>query len=764
MTFDPTSIVAKELEIASSKVGAVLKLLEEGNTIPFIARYRKEMTGDLDEVQIRAIEERGAYLTELDKRRQAILASIEEQGKLTEDLKKKIESAETKSALEDLYAPFKPKRRTRAIIAKEKGLEPLANRILEQPVDGGPEAEAAAFVDAEKGVENVEEALKGARDIVAEVVSDHPDIRAMVRGVFAKDGVLVSAKAPKAEEGADKFKDYFEYKEPVAAIPSHRYLAIRRGEREKALRCGVSVNADRIVEDILEMMNRVPASPFAGELEKAAGDGYNRLLSTTVETDLRADLKMNSDRAAVEVFAGNLRSLLLAAPFGTKAVIGVDPGLRTGCKCAALDATGKFLGNMTFNLVRGDAGIEKSRADFLAFAKRFDPVAVAVGNGTGGRETEKFVRETLAKNDMRDVIVVQVSESGASVYSASEIAGKEFPDLDLTVRGAISIARRLQDPLSELVKIEPKSIGVGQYQHDVHQPLLGRKLEEVIESCVNHVGVELNTASAPLLAHVAGIGPKLADNIVGHRETNGAFRKRRQLLKVAKLGPKAFEQAAGFLRIRGGEHPLDASAVHPERYALVERIAKDIGVPLKELVGNEEAVKRIDIQKYVGEEVGELTLKDILSELAKPGRDPRDTFDPPEFREDVQTMEDLTEGMALEGVVTNVTAFGAFVDVGVHQDGLVHISQLADRFVRDPAEVVKVGDKIKVRVLGVDLARKRISLTAKSGAPQQRDGGQRNQDSGRPRNGNPRGPKQPFQKKPQKETFSYNPFADLLKK
>ncbi|MDJ0766803.1 MAG: Tex family protein [Myxococcota bacterium] len=756
MPFDPVLLIARELALPDAKVSAVVQLLADGNTVPFVARYRKEATGNLDEIQIRTIEERHQYLAEFHKRRQAILTTIEEQGKLTDELKSKIEAATTKAELEDLYLPYKPKRRTRATIAREKGLEPLAVRMLEQPETGDPLAEAEAFVDAEKGVEDVTAALKGARDIAAEIIAENAEIRTLVRNRNANQGALVSQLVPGKADASEKFKDYYDYSESIGAIPSHRFLAVRRGEREGVLKVGIQVENDLLLSEIATVMNHRETSPFSEELTLAIHDSYQRLLSPSVETDLRADLKMAADRAAVEVFASNLRSLLLAPPFGTKPSIGIDPGLRTGCKCAAVSATGKFLGNMTFNLVQGKDSAARGKEDLAAFVKRFDPGAIAVGNGTGGREAEKFAREALREASLGHIVVVQVSEAGASVYSASELAGKEFPDLDLTVRGAISIARRLQDPLAELVKIEPKSIGVGQYQHDVHQPLLVRKLDEVVESCVNHVGVTLNTASAPLLARVAGIGPKLAENIVAHREVNGAFKRRKDLLGVAKLGPKAFEQAAGFLRIPNGEHPLDASAVHPERYGLVEQMASDIQVDLALLTSNASLADRIDISSYVSDDVGEPTLRDIIAELKKPGLDPRDTFNPPAFREDVQTMEDLQEGMKLEGIVTNVTAFGAFVDVGVHQDGLVHVSELADRFVRDPAEIVKVGDKISVRVIGVDLARKRISLSAKSEVPPKGASHPTKQAK------RPQKPMRPQKQRPAK--FTYNPFADLLKK
>lgn len=718
--FDPVPQIAAELSLPPSNVAAVVALLAEGSTVPFIARYRKEVSGGMDEVQIRTIEERRSYLLELEERRATVLASIEEQGKLTDELRAKILACTTKAELEDLYLPYKPKRRTRAIIAREKGLQPLADRILEQPETGDPMAEAQAFISQEEGKEvaSAEDALKGARDIVAEVVAETAEIRAYVRETFAAEGWLISEAVPEKAIAPTKFEQYYDFREAVKDIPSHRFLAIRRGESEGVLRARIEVDGDAIVGRILAMVNHTPASPFAAQLAEAVSDGYRRLLMPSVENDVRVDLKMRSDRAAVDVFADNFRNLLLQPPLGTRSVIGIDPGLRTGCKCAAVDETGKFLDTITIYLTKGDAALERARAEFTAFIAKHRPMGVAVGNGTGGRETEAFVRKALAEAGVSELFVVLVSEAGASVYSASDVAREEFPELDLTIRGAISIARRLQDPLAELVKIEPKAIGVGQYQHDVHQPLLQRKLGEVVESCVNHVGVELNTASAPLLSYVAGIGKSVAKKIVTHREEKGVFRSRMELLEISGLGPKAFQQCAGFLRIRGGEQVLDGSAVHPERYDLVFRIAADLDVSLNDLVGDPQVVERIDISRYIGDGVGEPTLRDIVDELKKPGRDPRDQFEPPAFREDVMSMDDLKPGMALEGVVTNVTAFGAFVDIGVHQDGLVHVSQLADRFVKEPSDVVKVGDKIKVKVLEVDLARKRIALTARSGAPQ----------------------------------------------
>lgn len=740
--FDPAPLVAAELNIPPRGVAAVIELLSSGATVPFIARYRKEATGALDEVQIRDIEERHAYLMDLEKRRQSILASISEQGKLSDKLRERILAVTTKTALEDLYLPYKPKRRTRATIARERGLEPLAARILAQPKEGDPLVEAAAFVNAEREVPDAAAALAGARDIVAETVAENATVRTAVRETFLRDGVLVSEVVPEKAQEPTKFKDYYSYREPVATVPSHRFLAVRRGEKEEVLRLSIDLPAEPLLARILTLVGFERRSPFAEPLREAAEDGYKRLLAPSVETDVRVELKLRADRDAVEIFASNLRNLLLAPPLGPKPVVGIDPGLRTGCKCVALDATGKFSENITIQPHQGTEAAERAKRALAAFVSRHKPFAVAVGNGTAGRETEAFARRTLIDEGLRDIVAVLVNEAGASVYSASDIARDEFPDLDVTVRGAISIARRLQDPLAELVKIDPKAIGVGQYQHDVHQPLLARKLEEVVESCVNHVGVDLNTASAPLLSYVAGIGPKLAKKIVEHREQNGTFNSRRRLLDVSGLGPRTFEQAAGFLRIRGGAQPLDASAVHPERYDLVARMAKDMGVELRELVGNASLADRIELGRYVSDGVGEPTLRDIVAELKKPGRDPRAMFEPPRFREDVMTLADLKPGMELEGVVTNVTAFGAFVDVGVHQDGLVHISQLADRYVKDPNEVVRAGDRLKVRVLEVDLQRGRISLSARSpdasrGGPRQDSAPQRERGPARPGGGQP---------------------------
>ncbi len=696
--------IADELKIRATQVAAVEKLFAEGSTIPFIARYRKEAHGNLDEVQIGKIQERLAYFRELDERKESILKSIDEQGKLTDELKEKILSCTVKSRLEDLYQPFKPKRRTRAQVAKEKGFEPLADEIWNGAWQGGSSDEDLSF----------------ARDILAERIADIPDVRGAVRQAFATKAVVKSEVVSPRPTTPTKFEQYYDFSEPIATIPSHRYLAIRRGQAEKVLWVKLELDREAVVTRIVEIVDATRGARGSAacevQIRLSAEDAYKRLLAPSCEIDVMVEKKGEADRAAVEVFAENLRHLLLASPLGEKAVLAIDPGIRTGCKVAMIDATGKYLGKTVLFPQMKATESAKAIAQIVA---KYHVEAIAVGNGTAGRETEAFVRETLKRlkvqhPEIPTPLVVSVSEAGASVYSASEIAREEFPDLDLTVRGAISIGRRLQDPLAELVKVDPKAIGVGQYQHDVYQPLLAAKLDEVVVSCVNGVGVELNTASAPLLERVSGLTPTLAKAIVEWRDANGKFASRDDLMKVKGLGPKAFEQCAGFLRIRGAKNPLDASAVHPERYALVERMAKDVGLGVADLVGNALAAKKIDIRAYITKDVGEPTLKDIVSELVKPGRDPRKTFEPPSFREDVTKIEDVKEGMKLEGVVTNVTAFGAFVDIGVHQDGLIHLSELSDNYVSDPASVVKAGDRLQVTVIGVDVARGRISLSAKS--------------------------------------------------
>jgi len=776
--FDPIPVLAAELNLPRASVSAVVQLLAESSTVPFIARYRKEATGGLDEVQIRNIEERRTYLVEMEARRKSILNEIKSQGKLTPELQKQLATAGTKAELEDLYLPFKPKRRTRATIAKERGLEPLANLIWGQSRDGSPSTSAQSFVNREKEVADVNAALAGARDICAERIAEDPEVRKHTREAYVRDGSIRVSKTKDFEDKTTKFDSYASFEEPIARIPSHRYLAIRRGETEGVLRAGLDVDQSNVVPFIQKHAKLDPASPWAGELSAAIKDGVERLLLHSVQVDVRVELKMQADKGAIEVFAQNLRELLLSAPFGTKTVLGIDPGQRTGCKCAVVDETGKLLEHETIYLVQGDAALERARQSLRAICKKYPIVAVAVGNGTHGRETEAFVRELLKEEGLTATptpLCVAVSEAGASIYSASDVAREEFPDLDLTVRGAISIARRLQDPLAELVKVDPKSIGVGQYQHDVFQPFLAKKLDEVVESCVNSVGVEVNLASAPLLSRVAGIGPTLAKKIVSYRNEKGAFTSRSKLLEVPGFGPRTFEQAAGFLRVRGGEHPLDSSAVHPERYALVEKMAADLGVPVVSMIGNRELLERLDPKRYQAGDVGSFTLNDILSELKKPGRDPRATFEPPKFRDDVRTMEDLKTEMVLEGVVTNVTAFGAFVDIGVHQDGLVHVSQLSDRFVKDPNEVVKVGDKLSVRVLEVDLVRKRIALSAKRGSDAQVGGAsgarpatgpgggrpEQNRDRRPPNQGRPQGGGKP---QAAAQGFTNNPFAAHFRK
>ena len=698
--------IAAEVGVGVHQVTAVDKLLAEGSTVPFIARYRKEAHGNLDEVQIGKIQDRVKYYTELEERKETILKSIDEQGKLTDELREKIVGCFVKSRLEDLYQPYKPKRRTRAQVAKEKGYEPLADQIW----NGEP-------------FEGTDEDLQYARDILAERIADIADVRGAVRQAFATHSKVKSEVATPKPTEPTKFEQYYEFEESIATIPSHRYLAIRRGQAEKVLWVHLELEKEPVISRILEILEGLEVRGILernrltrAQIELAAEDAYKRLLAPSCEIDVVVEKKMEADRAAVEVFAENLRHLLLASPLGSKAVLAIDPGIRTGCKVAMMDATGKYLGKTVIFPMQKQLEAEKAVAMIVA---KYHAEAIAVGNGTAGRETESFVRATLKKlhaqhPEIPIPIVVSVSEAGASVYSASEIARKEFPDLDLTVRGAISIGRRLQDPLAELVKIDPKAIGVGQYQHDVDQNLLGGKLNEVVVSCVNGVGVELNTASAPLLERVSGLTPTLAKAIVEWRDANGRFESREQLKKVKGLGPKAFEQCAGFLRIRGAKNPLDSSAVHPERYELVERMASDIGLGVGDLVGNSLAAKKIDVSKYIAPGVGEPTLKDIVNELVKPGRDPRKTFEPPKFRDDVTKIEDVKEGMKLEGVVTNVTAFGAFVDIGVHQDGLIHLSELSDNYVSDPASVVKAGDRLQVTVIGVDRARQRISLSAKS--------------------------------------------------
>jgi uncharacterized protein len=712
MTSRHTALVAEELHLRPESVAAAAELFAEGCTIPFVARYRKEATGSLDEVALLAIRDRLAQLEELDKRREAILKSLEERELLTEELRRNLEEAPTLARLEDLYLPFRPKRRTRATIAKEKGLEPLA-ALLWQQCGTDPAAAAKEYVDPEKGVENADDALDGACDIMAEWVSEDGTARASLRQLFAAKAMLSSkVKKGKEEEGA-KFRDYFAWNEPTAKAPSHRVLALFRGEREGFL----SLSLLPPEEEALTLLERLfvkTTGPDGAEVRAAVADGYTRLLAPSMETELRNALKRNADAEAVTVFARNVREVLLAPPLGRKVVLAVDPGLRTGCKLVVLSPEGKLLETAVMYPHTGKESAKEALRLVRDLAARHNVEAVAVGNGTAGRETEAFLRAAELPGNP---LVVMVNESGASIYSASDVAREEFPDQDVTVRGAVSIGRRLQDPLAELVKIDPKSIGVGQYQHDVDQKLLRQALDDVVTSCVNSVGVDLNTASKELLSYVSGLGPQLAANIVTFRNEHGPFRSRKELRKVPRLGPKAFEQAAGFLRIRDGENPLDASAVHPDSYDIVEEMARDLACDVADLLAEETLRRRIDPARYIRKGVGLPTLADILAELAKPGRDPRKSFEVVRFAPGVTTLEDLVPGMILQGVVSNVTAFGAFVDVGVHQDGLVHVSRMADRFVANPSELVSPGQRVRVAVEGVDLQRRRISLTMK-GIPQ----------------------------------------------
>ena len=707
MTTNYAGTIAGELSLRPDQVQATATLLAEGATVPFIARYRKERTGSLDEVSITQIRDRLKQLQALSERREAIVSSLLERDLLTEDLQAAIASADTMTDLEDLYLPYKPKRRTRAMIARERGLEPLADLILSQDEDADPLAMALAFVDEEKGLETVDQALAGARDILAERVNESARSRGEIRRLFEKRGILRSHVVEGKEEDGATYRDYFDWEEPLAQAPAHRIHAMLRAEREGVIR--LSARPDE--EAALSYLKRqfvTHAGPAAEQVSLSVEDGYKRLMAPSIENEIRAQLKQKADREAVRVFAANLQELLMASPLGQKRILGVDPGFRTGCKLVCLDAQGKLLTHDVAHITGSDKQRAAARETFLQLVKDYEIDAIAIGNGTASRETEAFVR----KLDLgRDVMIVLVNESGASVYSASEIARQEFPDHDVTVRGAVSIGRRLMDPLAELVKIDPKSIGVGQYQHDVDQARLKSKLDDVVESCVNAVGVEVNTASKELLSYVSGLGLNLAANIVAYRNDNGPFQSRKDLKKVPRLGAKAFEQAAGFLRIRDGINPLDASAVHPERYSMVKQMAADLGCSIGDLISDESLRSRIDLKLYISDSVGMPTLKDILVELARPGRDPRSQFEVFSFAEGINSIEDLDKGMELPGIVTNVTKFGAFVDIGVHQDGLVHISQLADRFVKDPHDVIKVNQKVKVRVLEVDTKRKRISLS-----------------------------------------------------
>ena len=716
---DTVSIISSEIHRPARQVEAVLRLLGEGATVPFIARYRKELTGSMDEDLIRTVRDRAEYLEGLAERKAAVLRSIEEQGRLTPELRARIEAAATLQAVEDLYLPFRPKRRTRGQMAREKGLEPLAARILAQ--EGSPRdlADLARpFVDPAKGVADAEAALAGAGDVLAEDLSDDAEVRAWLRDHVRRTGRYVSQPTKEWVGRKSKFETYYDYARPAREIAPHALLALHRGAAEGVLKVRLEVDPLPVTGRLADRLVKRRGTAYERFLTAVAEDAWKRLLEPAVTGEVDDACRQAADAESIRTFGVNLRNLLLSAPAGEKVVLGIDPGFRTGCKVVVVDRTGRLLEHATIHPTEPRRDVAGAARTLTALIAAHKVELIAVGNGTGGRETDAFVAGVLADlpEDRRPARVM-VSEAGASVYSAGPVAKEEFPDLDVTVRGAVSIARRLQDPLAELVKIEPKSIGVGQYQHDVDQKALGRCLDETVESCVNSVGVDLNTASRQLLAYVSGINAALAGNIVAHRDARGPFRRRADLREVPRFGPKAFEQSAGFLRIRGADNPLDASAVHPERYDLVRRMAADLGVGVADLVGNPALADRIDVARYAGGDVGAETLADILAELRKPGRDPRREFRYADFAEGVADIADLTVGMELEGTVTNVAAFGAFVDIGVHQDGLVHVSELAWRFVKDPNEVVRVGDVVRVKVIAIDPALKRIGLSIKQTQP-----------------------------------------------
>jgi protein Tex len=709
MGVDQNVVVAREMGIQAWQVEAVDGLLTQDCTVPFIARYRKEATGTLDEVQIAAVRDRLQQIAALEKRKEAVIASLQERELLTDELARQIESAQTLAVLEDLYLPYRPKRRTRATIAREKGLEPLARTIFAQ-AGCDPSREAKSFLNEEKGVASVDEALAGARDIMAEWISEDAQSRATMRDFFFQSGILSSRVAKGKQSEESKFRDYFSWEEEVKKMPGHRILAVLRGENEGELTLRIRPPEEQALARLKRRHVR-NSSPDGEQVMLALEDGYGRLLAPSLETEVRNALKQRADEEAIRVFTENVRELLLGPPLGQKRIMALDPGFRTGAKMACLDAQGTLLHYETLYLLDSGPKSDEAARTIVALCRKFSIEAIAVGNGTGGRETEAFLRSLELP---KEISLVLVDERGASVYSASPAARDEFPDHDVTVRGAVSIGRRLADPLAELVKIDPKSIGVGQYQHDVDQAALKRSLDDVVISCVNSVGVEVNTAGKELLAYVSGIGPTLAKNIVTHRNAHGPFKSRTQLLKVTRLGPKAFQQSAGFLRILNGKHPLDAGAVHPERYPVVERMAKDLGCSVQDLMAQAALREKIDLKRYVTDDVGLPTLTDIVEELAKPGRDPRKSFEAFQFAENVSTIDDLRPGMRVPGIVTNVTKFGAFVDIGVHRDGLVHVSELADRYVNDPSEVVKVNQQVMVTVLEVDNRRNRISLSLRS--------------------------------------------------
>jgi protein Tex len=708
MTKEQIAIISKELSISEKQIVATVKLLEEGGTIPFISRYRKELTGSLDEVRIASIQSLLQKLVELDKRKETVLHTIQEQGKLTDALKKKILSTFDMNELEDIYLPFKPKRKTKASVAREKGLSPLADLILAQSKIDLLEM-AKKYISATKGVHTLEEALQGARDILAETISEDPKIRTISRAHYKKSASLKCGVVKGKEEEGIKYKDYFAFEEPLEKCPSHRYLAIMRGVSEGVLKVSIAPEPELCISEIQStVVQKNSPKELKEQLQLAIQDGYKRLLQPSMETEFRNTTKEKADSEAISVFSKNLRQLLLASPLGQKRILGLDPGFRTGCKLVCIDAEGNLLYNTAIYPHPPQIDTKGSEKIIRDLVTKYKIQAFAIGNGTASRETEAFIRAISFSNPIE---IFMVNESGASIYSASEIAREEFPAHDVTVRGAVSIARRLMDPLAELVKIDPKSIGVGQYQHDVDQSKLQTSLDRVVESCVNTVGVNLNTASKHLLSYVSGLGPALAENIVKYRKEKGKFTSRKQLLKVSRLGEKAFEQCAGFLRIPDSENPLDNSAVHPEAYPLVEKMAKDLKTSVHSLLQTESLRKQIQIQKYVSDEIGLPTLKDILEELAKPGRDPRDTAKSIQFDANIRTIEDLKEGMILSGVVNNLTNFGAFVDIGIKESGLVHISQISNRFIKSPEEVLQLNQEVRVKVVSVDLERKRIQLS-----------------------------------------------------
>ncbi len=714
---DIPAALAREFDLQQRSVDRVIALIDDGATVPFLARYRKEQTGGLDEVELRDLLERHGYLRELDARKQTILQSINEQGKLTDELRQQIEACTQKTELEDLYLPYKPKRRTRATMARERGLAPLAERLqsLNRPdvshVDLGLEAQP--FVDPEHAIETADDALQGASDILAEGIAEDAELRATIRQRLWENGKLVTHVKRGHPKGSTNYEMYRGFKAPVRSVAAHQYLAMVRGEDEGILSVEVEGDDGRMLADLESAALQAGSGDLHRLYRKMLRDALDRLMKPSITTQLRKETKTRADRVSVEVFAENLNDRLMAPPAGPTPTLGVDPGFRTGCKLASVDPTGKFLDHATIYPHGSDQARHEAAHRVRATIRDQGVEIVALGNGTASRETEGFLTDAL-KHDAPDVPIVMVSEAGASVYSASDVAREEFPDLDVTVRGAISIARRLQDPLAELVKLDPEAIGVGQYQHDVDKKLMQQKLVDTVETCVNAVGVDVNTASKQLLQHVSGLNVSVAQAIVRFRDEHGPFSNRAELKAVPKLGPKTFEQASGFLRIRNGDNPLDDTAIHPERYDLVERMATDLGVTIADLVRGPELLDEIDLNRYTGDGVGEPTLLDILDELKQPGRDPRDEFQYARFREDVHEIDDLELDMVLEGIVTNVTDFGAFVDVGVHRDGLVHISQLADQFVRDPREIVRVGDIVQARVVDVDVDRARFGLSMKS--------------------------------------------------